>query len=215
MPASKLPAECLISVDVETAGPAPSRYAMLSIGACLLDKPEQRFYVELKPDHLALDPQAAAIHGLSLDRLRREGMPSASAMAAFETWIQASCGPGEVPVFVGFNAAFDWMFVADYFHRYLGRNPFGHAPLDIKAFYMGLAGVPFLATSRRYLSENKLSLPPLEHHALQDALEQAELLRRMLAAQVRLPSAELLGLTLPEGWQPDGSYLLHAGDPHE
>ena len=27
------------------------------------------------------------------------------------------------------------MFVNDYFHRFLGRNPFGHAALDLKAFF--------------------------------------------------------------------------------
>jgi DNA polymerase III epsilon subunit-like protein len=215
MPTSVTPIECLISVDVESAGPSPSRYALLSVGACLVDEPGRRFYVELKPDRQALDPQAAAIHGLSMSRLRREGMAPAEAMAAFEGWIQSSLSGGQVPIFAGFNAAFDWMFIADYFHRYLGRNPFGHAPLDIKAFYMGLAGVPFLATSRRHLAESHPEIPPVEHQALQDAIDQAELLRRMLAAQARLPSVQLQDSSRPEGWQPDGSYPLHAGDPHE
>jgi DNA polymerase III epsilon subunit-like protein len=215
MPASDLPVERLISVDVETAGPAPSRFSLLSIGACLLDEPRRRFYVELRPDRPGSDPAAIAIHGLSLDRLRREGMRPAEAMQAFEGWIRASVQPGQIPVFVGFNVAFDWMFVADYFDRYLGRNPFGHAPLDIKAYYMGLAGVPFLATSRRHLAELDPTLLRLEHHALQDAIEQAELLRRMIAFRERLPSAEALGFTPPGDWQPDGTYLLHSGDPHE
>jgi len=215
MPATDSPVERLISVDVESAGPAPSRYSLLSLGACLLDEPTRRFYVELRPDRPGIDPAATAIHGLSLDRLRREGMPPAAAMEAFEGWTRTSLQPGQLPVFVGFNAAFDWMFVADYFHRYLGHNPFGHAPLDIKAYYMGLAGVPFLATSRRHLAELDPTLPQLEHHALQDAIEQAELLRRMMAFRERLPSAEALGFTRPEDWQPDGTYNLQSGDPHE
>jgi DNA polymerase III epsilon subunit-like protein len=173
--------ECLISVDVEAAGPVPAEYSLLSIGACLVDEPDRRHYVELQPIHPGEDPQATAIHGLSLERLREEGVPPAEAMAAFDAWVQESVGEGEVPVFVGFNAAFDWMFVADYFHRFVGRNPFGHAPLDIKAYYMGLSGVPFLATSRRRLAERFPDLPTLEHHALQDALDQAHLLRRMRA----------------------------------
>jgi hypothetical protein len=44
------------------------------------------------------------------------------------------------PVFVGFNAAFDWSFVNYYFQRYLGENPFGFAALDIKSLYMGATG---------------------------------------------------------------------------
>ena len=38
--------EVFISIDVETAGSVPSRFALLSIGACLVDDPEQAFYVE-------------------------------------------------------------------------------------------------------------------------------------------------------------------------
>lgn len=215
MPDTALPTECLISVDVEAAGPIPARYSLLSIGACLVAEPEHGFYVELQPVQRRADPQASAIHGLSLERLAAEGMPPSRAMAAFETWIQTTIGGERVPVFVGFNAAFDWMFVADYFHRYLGRNPFGHAPLDIKAYYMGLSGGPFLATSRRQLAARYPDMPRPEHNALQDALDQAELLRRMMAARSRLPAADPLVPSLAEAWQPDGSYILRSGDPHE
>ena len=47
--------ECFISVDIETAGPVPAKYAILSIGACLVEDPEQTFYVELMPEHTAGD----------------------------------------------------------------------------------------------------------------------------------------------------------------
>ena len=46
--------ERYISVDVETAGPTPGDYAMISIGACLVDEPQRGFYVELKPDREAV-----------------------------------------------------------------------------------------------------------------------------------------------------------------
>ena len=49
-----------------------------------------------------------------------------------EEWLATELD-GRPPVFVGHNAAFDWMFVADCFERHLGRNPFGHSALDIKA----------------------------------------------------------------------------------
>jgi DNA polymerase III epsilon subunit-like protein len=181
LPSAEPSSECLVSVDVETAGPVPAEYALLSIGACLVDDIERQFYVELQPTRPDEDPRATAIHGLSLARLAQEGVAPAQAMAEFASWVEASAGEGRAPVFVGFNAAFDWMFVADYFHRYLGHNPFGHSPLDIKAFYMGLSGGPFRATSRRHLAERYPDLPRLEHHALQDAIDQAQLLRRMQA----------------------------------
>jgi DNA polymerase III epsilon subunit-like protein len=182
------PTECLISVDVEAAGPIPAEYSLLSIGACLIDEPDRQFYVELQPTHLREDPAAMAIHGLSMARLRAEGETPADAMVEFDAWVHASVPDQQVPVFVGFNAAFDWMFVADHFHRFLGRNPFGHAPLDIKAYYMGASGVPFLATSRRRLAERYPDVESLEHHALQDALDQAHLLRRLQSDRASSPS---------------------------
>jgi len=49
--------EVLICVDVETAGPFPARYAMLSIGACLVMDIGETFYVELKPDKTDVEPE--------------------------------------------------------------------------------------------------------------------------------------------------------------
>jgi ribonuclease T len=50
--------ETLISVDIEAAGPIPGRYSMLSIGACLIDDPEDGFYVEMQPVSDAVVPEA-------------------------------------------------------------------------------------------------------------------------------------------------------------
>ena len=169
-----------ICVDIETAGPIPGDYSMLSIGACTLYEPPQTFYIELKPINQKLEPAAAAIHHLSLDRLAREGSEPAEALIQFEQWLTSQAAPGQEPLFVAFNAGFDWMFINYYFHHYLGHNPFGHAAFDIKAFYMGLAGVPWAQTSWRYISPKYLTREHLTHHALQDALDQADIFRRML-----------------------------------
>jgi ribonuclease T len=181
MPLKREYLEPFISVDVETAGPNPSQYSMLSIGACLVCDPQRTFYVELQPVNDNFTPQALAISGLSLEELAERGLPPAEAMARFEAWVLAGVPSDQQPVFVAFNAPFDWMFVCDYFHRFLGRNPFGHAALDLKALYMGQAGVPWPETSMRYVAARYLGDRQLTHHALRDALDQAELLRKMLA----------------------------------
>ena len=80
--------ETYICVDVETAGPIPGQYAMLSIGACLVDEPETNFYVELQPDRTASLPEAMAISGLSLQVLKETGSEPGAAMQAFAAWIQ-------------------------------------------------------------------------------------------------------------------------------
>jgi DNA polymerase III epsilon subunit-like protein len=168
-------------VDVETAGPNPSQYSLLSIGACLVAEPEVNFYVELKPVHDRFKADALAISGLSLAELAEKGLPPTEAMARFEAWLLDVVPPDQKPLLVAFNAPFDWMFVNDYFYRFLGRNPFGHTALDIKAYYMALQGVTWSETSMRQVSARYLDHRHLSHHALHDALDQAELFRKMLA----------------------------------
>lgn len=170
-----------VSVDVETSGPSPSRYALLAIGACLVDDPEQAFYVELRPDADGADESAMKVSGLSLERLAAEGTDPAEAMRRFADWLAGAVPAGHRPLLVGFNAPFDWMFVADYFHRYLGRNPFGHTALDIKAYYAGLTGAPWGETGMRVVGERYLHRRELTHNALADARDQAELFRAILA----------------------------------
>jgi DNA polymerase III epsilon subunit-like protein len=167
--------ETFISVDVETAGPNPSGYSMLSIGACTVDDPDNGFYIELKPVNREMTTEALSIGGLTLEHLEENGVDPAEAMARFDAWISNVVPEGAVPVFVGFNAAFDWMFVCDYFERFLGRNPFGHSAIDIKSYYLGMAGGTWAQTSLRFLSPRYLDGRPLSHNALGDAQDQAAL----------------------------------------
>ena len=173
-----------VSVDVETAGPNPGQYSLLSIGACMIADPQRTFYVELQPVNDNALPSALAVSGLSLEELAERGLPPAEAMAHFESWVKAKVLPDRQAIFVAFNAPFDWMFVNDYFHRYLGHNPFGHAALDLKSFYMGLTGAHWAETSMLDAAARYLDNRQLTHHALQDALDQAELFRKMLAEAV-------------------------------
>ena len=173
--------EFFISVDVETAGPAPSVYSLLAIGACTVSEPRATFYIELKPDRPDAQPESLASHNLSLETLAREGIEPAEALHRFARWVESVTPAGMSPVFVGFNAAFDWMFVNDYFHRYLKKNPFGHAALDIKSYFMGLTGSTWEKTKMRHVGPRYLDHEELIHHALHDALDQAILFQKMLA----------------------------------
>jgi DNA polymerase III epsilon subunit-like protein len=172
--------EIYISVDVETAGPNPSEYSLLSIGACTVFEPLETLYVELQPVHTAFSPEALQISGLSMEELREHGTPPQQAMGEFAGWLKRITPEDSKPIFVAFNAPFDWMFIDDYFHRYLGHNPFGHSAIDMKAYYMGWRGVPWRKTGMDAVSEYLTGKRTLSHHALQDARDQAELFRKML-----------------------------------
>jgi ribonuclease T len=172
--------EIFICVDVETAGPIPGQYAMLSIGACLVEDPSTSFYVEMQPDRVDFLPEAMAISGLSLDSLKQHGSNPLAAMRAFADWMKTVVPEGKQPVFVALNAPFDWMFINDYFYRYLGYNPFGHSALDIKAYYMGFTGVSWSETSMKHISAYLLKEKHLAHNALYDAQDQAEIFCEIL-----------------------------------
>lgn len=189
----KVRPERFISVDVETAGPTPGDYAMVSIGACPVDDPDRGFYIELKPDRIAVVDSALAVSGLSMEELAAHGTEPQQAMEEFAQWIRDVVPPQtHRAVFVGFNAVFDWMFVNEYFVRYGIENPFGHGGLDIKSYYVGMMGSTWEQTSMRHLSPKYLAGRPLSHNALGDARDQAELFRRISedAAALRTASAE-------------------------
>lgn len=169
-----------IVVDIEAAGPEPIQYPMLSLGAATILQPQETFYIELQPDSMNFQPEALSISGLSMEDLSVSGVPPADALQQLAGWVQNVTPEGHAPVFTAFNAPFDWMFVNTYFYRYLGYNPFGHKALDIKALFMGLYRVPFSATSHYYICEHFGETSNLTHHALEDAVQEAKLLNRLL-----------------------------------
>jgi DNA polymerase III epsilon subunit-like protein len=177
-----LESEFMVSVDVEASGQSPAVGSLLAIGACLVEDFQVGLYLELKPlPGLPWDAAAERVHHLDRGQLAEQGLEPPLAMTRFDEWL-VSVGKGRRPVFVGFNAPFDWMFVADYFHRFIGRNPFGISALDIKSYYMGREGVTAWAeTARRFVERRYPVTLPHSHHALEDARGQAELMRLLFA----------------------------------
>ena len=173
--------EAYISVDVEASGPLPPTYSMVSLGAVAVDDPQATFYVELRPVNDASVPEAMKVVGRTLQEFAKVGRDPKEAMIAFRDWLRSVVKGGK-PVFVGFNATFDWAFVNFYFRHFLGENPFGIGGIDIKSYYMGMSGCAWEDTrSSRIPAEFKGSSLRHTHDALDDAIEQAELFRRMRA----------------------------------
>ncbi len=173
--------ECFVSVDVETAGPVPGEFSMLSIGACVVSAPEQSFECELKPINTNFIPEAMKVTGMSFDELSNTGLEPQEGMTRFSDWITTVVGSGQEPVFVGLNAPFDWSFINYYFHKYFGENPFGFTALDIKAFYLGKFGGVWGDTKSSAMSARLKPQLAGDHTALADARYQAELFRLMRA----------------------------------
>ena len=170
------------SVDVESSGPIPGKYSMLSIGACVVDSPEQSFYVELKPISTEFVPDALKISGLDLDRLRQTGVPPEKAMSAFRAWVEATAGDHRA-VFVGFNACYDWQFVNWYLESFTGGNPFGFGGIDIKSYFMGLSGRKWSETTSSQLPTEFQPDVCQTHNALDDARAQASIFRKLIVGR--------------------------------
>jgi DNA polymerase III epsilon subunit-like protein len=173
--------EIYVSVDIEASGPIPGDYSMLSIGACLVRRPERRFYREIRPISADFVADALKVSGLSMSALARTGVEPSEAMREFGAWVRSSSADRE-PVMVAFNASFDWSFINWYFVHFGIENPFGIGAIDIKSYYMGLTGTSWSDSRSSEIPEPYASRGSHTHNAVDDAVEQASMFVRMLAA---------------------------------
>lgn len=174
---SDLQGELFVSVDCEADGPVPGEYSMLSVGAAARphpNRPPVTFYRELRPISERFVQEALDVCKLDRTSLALYGAAPGDAMGAFAAWVAQVSAMADAArsVFVGFNATFDWQFVNWYFHKYHGRNPFGIAGLDIKAYYMGKFDTTWGATAKSRMPKELRPKLPHTHNAKDDALEQ-------------------------------------------
>lgn len=180
-----------ISVDIEADGPIPGPYSLLSLGAAVAgvqdadgftaaDPEQHTFYRELRPISEEFVPEALAVSGLDRERLSREGAEPDVAMAEFTDWVR-EVSAGAQPVMCGYPAPYDWMFLYWYLIRFTGSSPFGHSGcMDMKTLYATKAGVPLRAVAKGMMPRHLLSERRHTHHALDDAIEQADLFARLM-----------------------------------
>lgn len=192
MAARRIKPSLYISVDIEADGPIPGPYSMLSMGAAVAGvqdadgfipaDPEQRtFYRELRPISEEFVPEALTVSGLDRERLRTEGTEPVAALTEFSAWVR-EVSAGAQPVMTGYPASYDWTFLYWYLIRFTGASPFGHSGcLDMKTLYATKAGLPLRAVAKGTMPRELLSRRRHTHHALDDAIEQAELFANLMA----------------------------------
>ena len=177
-------------VDIEANGPVPGLYDMVSLGAVAVHAgPDGRLkigasvYLELAPVAPRFDARAAAIHGLSQERLRSEGLSRAAFCDQLSKWVKEHTVSSTEPCFVGHNAPFDWSHVSYVFAEQEHPNPFGYKALCTKALTTGVLGVHWLDSNKETLART-LGLASedmsLKHRADYDAAYQAQILIGLL-----------------------------------
>lgn len=157
-------------VDIESDGPIPGDFSMISFGAVLVnDQLNKTFYGKLKPISDKYIPVALAVSGFSREETLTFEEPK-KVMTDFANWIKNICN--DRPIFISDNNGFDWMFICWYFHHFTGANPFGFSSQNLGSLYKGIEKDTF--KTFKHLRKTKHS-----HHPSEDAKENAEALLYM------------------------------------
>lgn len=174
------------SADVETDGPIPGPFSVLSFALVFAgtfdgqrftrSDLKETFYRELRPISEHYEPEALRVNGLDRDRLCIEGAFPESAMTEAARWVTQMAGRA-TPVLVAYPLSFDWAWLYWYFVRFSADgSPFNHSRcFDIKTAFAIKAGVPIAEAGRSKLLQSLHPHRSHTHHALEDAIEQAEI----------------------------------------
>jgi hypothetical protein len=175
------------SADVETDGPIPGPFSILSFALVYagsfdghyFDRPrdyKHSFYRELRPISDSFEPEALRVNGLDRNRLCIQGESPEKAMTDATNWVNDIAGMAR-PVLVAYPLSFDWTWLYWYFIRFSSKgSPFNHSRcFDIKTAIAVKAHIPVSESGRPKLFPFLRSDRVHTHNALEDATEQAEI----------------------------------------
>jgi DNA polymerase III alpha subunit (gram-positive type) len=188
--------EIYISTDVETDGPIPGEYSMLSLGSVAIDKNGKilgEFYKKLKPLPKAKQhPETMRFWKQNLEAWKEATSDPEDPEVVIKEYIKwcfkfRSDSENQRPVFIAWPATFDFMFVYWYIikftkqceEEFLKYTPFAIAGLDIRTYAMSIL-------KQNYLDTNSLPKKWTEntgehtHRAIDDAKQNALIFINML-----------------------------------
>jgi hypothetical protein len=160
----------VIVVDVESDGPIPGDYSMISFGAIIVEEElERTFYGKLKPISENWVPDALKVSGFSREETLQFDDPK-SVMESFNSWIKENAKSRAL--FFSDNNGFDWQFINWYFIHFIGKNPFGFSSTNLGSLYKGM--VKNMFKNFKHLRKTKHT-----HNPVDDAIGNAEALLHM------------------------------------
>lgn len=176
--------EIYVSTDIESDGPIPGPNSMLSFGSAAFTRDGTMigtFSANLETLEGASGDSSTMKwwegQGDAWTACRQDLQKPAEAMKAYVGWVKSL--PGK-PVFVGYPASFDFMFVYFYMIKFVGESPFSFSALDIKTFAMAKLGLPYRECTKRNFPKHWFGKTRHTHVAIDDAIEQGELFINIL-----------------------------------
>jgi hypothetical protein len=181
--------EIYVSTDIESDGPIPGPNSMLSFGSAAFTADKKMIAtfdrnLELLPGATGAPDTMAwwATQPEAWEACRTELVTPENAMVDYVSWLKAL--PGK-PVFVGYPAGYDFLFIYWYLIRFAGESPFSFSALDIKTYAMAVLRIDFRETTKKRMPSNWFDDVPHTHVALDDAIEQGRLFCNILNARKR------------------------------
>jgi hypothetical protein len=181
--------EVYVSTDIEADGPIPGVHSMLSLGSAAY-LPDKKMLGTFSANLETLP--GAVPHPKTMEwwkgqpkaweACRENPQPPEKVMGDYLAWLKGLPG---TPVFVGYPAAYDFLFVYWYLIRFTGESPFSHSALDIKTFAMALMKKPYRKATKKNMPKQWFDKLPHLHKALDDAIEQGTLFCNMLAENLK------------------------------
>ena len=161
-------------LDVESDGPHPMAFNMISFGLVNLEDMSKTYLGEVYPiyDDPGI-PEARAVSGISFED-QQEYRPAHKVMIEAHNWIR-EITLSQRAIFWSDNPAFDWQFWNAYSHHYAGDNPAGWSARKIGDYAAGLSGNPRNTTRWKRKRKTKH-----DHNPVNDALGNAQALRKLL-----------------------------------
>lgn len=166
-------------LDVESDGPCPGLYNMISFGLSSVYKPELTFYRMVLPITNDGIPQARNVSGISYDEQIMQGSPVRAAMDCSATWLKQTqlelCGQDKRVTIWSDNPAYDWQFWNYYFAFSGLENPAGFSARRIGDLWAGHKERPLETAGWKRFRKTKHT-----HNPADDARGNAEALQVIL-----------------------------------
>lgn len=183
--------DAYFSADVETDGPIPGPFSMLSFALVFAgsfdgtryERPhdwQTCFHADLRPISDQFEVEALAVNGIDRERLKQVGEDPTAVMTRATEWVRRVAA-GRRPILVAYPLTFDWTWLYWYFVRYSSiGSPFNHSGgYDLKTAYAVKGRRAVACSGRDQLPADLRSTREHTHRAVDDAVEQAEIFAKL------------------------------------